>query len=109
MELVPTPTEAEQAAAKAKIDEETQRQNAAAKAEFERTGGSVHPTSVFGFTTSPGLTIRDYFAAKALHSVLRGEEAIWDLDGDPVAQSRIAFLAYQLADAMLDVRKPVQS
>jgi hypothetical protein len=108
VELVPVPSEAEQAEAKRRIDEETLRQEAARKAEFERTGGSVHPTSVFGFTTSPGLTIRDYFAAKTLHSLMGAVEYIWDLDGDQDVQARFAHLAYQLADAMLDARKPVQ-
>lgn len=108
MELVPAPSEADQADAKRKIDEEIKRQDTARKAELDRTGGSVHPTSVFGVTTSTGLTIRDYFAAQMLESILCEEDNIWDLDGDPTVQARVAHLAYQLADAMLDARKPVQ-
>jgi hypothetical protein len=72
---------------------------------MDRTGGSYHPTSAMGFTTAAGLTLQDYFAAQVLPTILRGEESLWDLSGDRCAQGRLAELAYELADAMIEARK----
>ena len=62
------------------------------------TGGPAFPVA---FTTSPlhGMTLRDYFAAKALGGML----------ADPAVSSvtthRLATAAYDYADAMLEARK----
>lgn len=87
-------------------DAERRRQ---AQEEFERTGGSVHPTSVFGFTTSPGLTIRDHFATAALGPLVtlgiqQGTKTNRWILADDAAQH-----AYEIADAMLRARKAVKS
>jgi hypothetical protein len=46
----------------------------------------------------PGMTLRDYFAAKAMQAFTSTEQGQY---GDPDA---IAFCSYQLADAMLKAR-----
>ena len=43
----------------------------------------------------PGMTLRDYFAAKAMQAVAHDAEVFWD---------KAAPLAYQYADAMLKAR-----
>ncbi|HBZ8007438.1 TPA: hypothetical protein MM157_003285 [Klebsiella variicola subsp. variicola] len=47
----------------------------------------------------PGMTLRDYFAAKAMQSVT--------LSIEPNEQKLIATAAYQMADAMLKAREEV--
>jgi hypothetical protein len=47
-----------------------------------------------------GITIRDYFAAKAMHAFI----ASGDLPKH-VRDEELAYSAYQLADAMLEARK----
>lgn len=44
-----------------------------------------------------GVTLRDYFAAKAMQGMLTGS--------DDWRESRIAELAYQMADAMMEARE----
>jgi hypothetical protein len=46
-----------------------------------------------------GMTLRDYFAAKALHGLLHAES-----HGD-YSNEHIAVIAYMLADAMLKARE----
>ncbi len=73
------------------------------KTKKAKEGGSIHPTSSYhtaclageGCRVSDGLTIRDYFAAKALPKYL--EEA-WGEEG---GTESAAIGAYQMADAML--------
>lgn len=49
-----------------------------------------------------GMTLRDYFAAKAMVALLAGKFPITkEID----AEQRIAVAAYQMADAMLGARK----
>jgi hypothetical protein len=48
--------------------------------------------------TEQGMTLRDYFAAKAMQALLGNPE----IDGEPSAYSQ---LAYKYADAMLKARK----
>jgi hypothetical protein len=45
-----------------------------------------------------GMSLRDYFAAKAMQALLGNPE----IDGEPIAYSQ---LAYKYADAMLKARK----
>ena len=49
-----------------------------------------------------GMTLRDYFAAKAMHSICLREDYI------DAPASCIAIDAYALADAMLEVRNAAQ-
>ncbi len=64
-----------------------------------KDGGSAFPHE--SGLNSNGLSLRDYFAAKALSAMLQGEEH-WEED-------IIAGLCYQMADAMLAERAKPQS
>ena len=61
--------------------------------EDKDTGGPAFPC--------PGMTLRDYFAAKAMEGLISGTSLWRESDGD----SEIAECAYAIADAMLKVRK----
>ena len=68
----------------------------------KNTGGSAFPTLDFTHAGqiipgSDGMTLRDYFAAKAMQSWLVGVD-------DPCTES-CAKLAYKVADAMLQARE----
>ena len=68
------------------------------------TGGPAFPTETF---QNEGMTLRDYFAAKAM-AVLMAEIDGNDGDnpGSVMWQSHtVAELAYEQADAMLEARK----
>jgi hypothetical protein len=88
----------------------THREAAEDLAEFERTGGPAFPWDGMG---DDGMTLRDYFAAKAMAALIA--EPPWgdgtdsmlvflsrDFKGTPDA--RFALVAYKLADAMLKAR-----
>ncbi len=66
------------------------------------TGGpafpGLHPSAECRFQDE-GMTLRDYFAAKAMQSYASDPD--WRADMDP---NDTAFAAYQLADAMLRAR-----
>lgn len=68
------------------------------------TGGPAFPAM-----EDDGMTLRDYFAAKAMQSVLRGAR-IPGADADPLppevsqALAAIAKVSYRVADAMLAER-----
>ena len=64
------------------------------------------PTSHNEFDT--GMTLRDYFAAKAMQVLMTETDGINDDNpGSPRWQSsEVAELAYEQADAMLKARKP---
>ena len=51
---------------------------------------------------SPGMTLRDYFAAKALQGMVASGVTV-DIDGEYLFQKRAA-TAYAIADAMLAAR-----
>lgn len=65
------------------------------------TGGSAFPVlhDSFAGVVSQGMTMRDYFAAKALQGLLAG------LDGDMSNRQWMAEKAYMFADAMLKERE----
>jgi hypothetical protein len=66
----------------------------------KETGGSAFPVEETDRSAeSPGMTLRDYFAAKAMQGYL----AAFGYDGD--SDSNIAHNAYQMADAMLKARE----
>ena len=54
-----------------------------------------------GWSNSGGMTLRDYFAAKAMAAILQTDDDLeWDDD-----QNSLASAAYGYADAMLRVRE----
>lgn len=66
-----------------------------------KTGGPAFPTEAAnhysGIAASPGMTLRDYFAAKAMQGMLTRPGSI-----DP---KQDAEFAYKMADAMLKARE----
>ena len=62
------------------------------------TGGPAFPTGTGVTPYNPGMTLRDYFAAKAMQGDL-----IAGVHPDDF--NRCAYRAYQMADAMLKVRE----
>ena len=65
------------------------------------TGGSAFPTTRYEYGgESDGMTLRDYFAAKAL----QGMFASGNLPKS-VSDEELAAVAYQTADAMLKARE----
>lgn len=80
-------------------------------------GGSAFPYSVlepdletrklFGsiYADNRGMTLRDYFAAKAMQGLLASPRAPGDGDENPVTTKSIARLSYLMANAMLIARK----
>ena len=66
----------------------------------KETGGPAFPaTEEHGLNSGmPGMTLRDYFAAKAMQADI-SRVGYYTHMGDP------ARLAYQMADAMLEARK----
>ena len=62
------------------------------------TGGPAFPSPRWEGWGSPqeGMTLRDYFAAKALQGILHDADVFW---------AGAAPLAYQYADAMLKARE----
>ena len=64
----------------------------------KETGGTAFPTGTGGNTPySNGMTLRDYFAAKAMQSMC-AETPAKDFD-------HCASRSYKMADAMLEARK----
>jgi hypothetical protein len=70
----------------------------------DNTGGPAFPAGerfegVDGWHTEPGMTLRDYFAAKAIPAILEQKDVH---DGRELTNA--AWIAYQMADAMLKAR-----
>ena len=64
------------------------------------TGGSAFPSTSNGMLISGGMTLRDYFAVKALQGILTATltpSTVW-------SQDAAAETAYNVADAMLKAR-----
>jgi hypothetical protein len=64
-----------------------------------------HPSDIGGPVHWPGMSLRDYFAAKSLISI----SGLWKGnigDFDNQAADRTARAAYRMADAMLAARTP---
>jgi hypothetical protein len=59
------------------------------------TGGPAFPVG-----TASGMSLRDYFAAKAMQAMLSSPNCPMD-----VRESKLATQAYATADAMLDARQ----
>ena len=70
----------------------------------------VFPSFVEGSSMETGLTIRDYFAAKAMQTILENYDIASAFEDSEVNDPRgipalIAMDAYAMADAMLKARK----
>ena len=63
------------------------------------TGGAAFPTGTGVTPYNPGMTLRDYFAAKALEAL--AEKSYYE---DGISNERLAKHVYELADAMLRAR-----
>ena len=67
------------------------------------TGGSAFPTATLAQKTEGDMTLRDYFAAKAMQAWL---PICWDEHGiEDVYEKEVAEFAYSMADAMLKERE----
>lgn len=81
-----------------KSDQELEAEYKASQDRLKRVGGPAFPV---GFTcTHAGMTLRDYFAARALPAVITAAVQNGHTD-----QESIVAEAYELADAMLEARK----
>jgi len=70
------------------------------------TGGPAFPdgsTNEWGNATRGGMTLRDYFAAKALQGMMSLEQLQMRLGRD-INMEQIAGASYEWADAMLKAR-----
>jgi len=69
-----------------------------------KTGGHAFPTSQIA--DSDGMTLRDYFAAKAMQGLMsRKEQGGFDFAVHEKDAMRVAMWAYALADEMLKARE----
>ena len=62
------------------------------------TGGPAFPSPTDGMLDNEGMTLRDYFAAKAMQGIMAGRFPIML---EPDAEHKVAEAAYIQADAML--------
>ena len=79
-----------------------------------KTGGPAFPTESYSIerdvmVREEGMTLRDYFAAKAMQSILRGYDTVTSFEEDEVNDpegmpSLIAKDAYIMADSMMKAR-----
>ena len=68
-------------------------------------GGPAYPVIGMQDTDSVGMSLRDYFAGKALAGMLANKRFhIFGYDGDTLADEQAAQNAYAFADAMLAKR-----
>lgn len=65
------------------------------------TGGPAFPGEWSKVRHTPGMTLRDYFAAKAMQGMFASDTNDWNEEGD--WESR-AYASYAMADAMLKAR-----
>lgn len=67
----------------------------------KKTGGPAFPPMHNPDTHESGMTLRDYFAAKAMQSMVR----LHMLDKIEYHQRSVAEQAYRMADTMLEARE----
>jgi hypothetical protein len=67
---------------------------------MSNTGGPAFPTATLAQKTEGGMTLRDYFAAKAMPAILEQNDVHVGR-----ALTNAAWIAYQMADAMLKARE----
>ena len=69
----------------------------------KHTGGTAFPVpNDANVNDQEGMTLRDYFAAKAMQAVPMQRGHLYDI---PECYARVAQHAYKMADAMLEARK----
>ena len=68
------------------------------------TGGPAFPHRAYSGLPEPGMTLRDYFAAKAMPTVIADWLKTGDIHPDPEIVEVIARDCYAVADAMLKAR-----
>jgi hypothetical protein len=68
------------------------------------TGGPAFPLMFTHATTQYGMTLRDYFAAKAMQGMMTSDRYT-GIIGVNNYQHNLAKQAYQMADAMLQARE----
>lgn len=70
----------------------------------KKTGGSAFPVVEY-LPKSEGMTLRDYFAAKAMQGLLAGNpETLLALSERTNSDGSFSDVAYKMADAMLKAR-----
>ena len=73
----------------------------------ENTGGPAFPyVCDADFDYGTGMTLRDYFAAKAMQGQLSACD--WEFTGGPMPKDQLidlVYCSYQIADAMISVRE----
>lgn len=70
----------------------------------DKTGGAAFPSANHTHEKNLGMTILDYFAAKALEGALSAASGS-SIVGDPSARPSVIRASYELAAAMLEERK----
>lgn len=69
-----------------------------------KTGGPAFPVTEYANNDGcSGMTLRDYFAAKAMHGIIASRGANQLVNGD--IASNISFMSFGFADAMLKARE----
>lgn len=75
----------------------------------KETGGTAFPvfpeTGMGHAAAFQGMTLRDYFAAKAMEAATSGHISHYGHDSNHWLVKDIASYAYELADAMMEARK----
>ena len=66
------------------------------------TGGPAFPSPTDGMLDNEGMTLRDYFAAKAAQGMMAGK---FPINSEFDAEHKVAKAAYIFADAMLKARE----
>ena len=72
---------------------------------FPRSGNEWDSMELVPAKAENGMSLRDYFAAKAMQSLISLDWAETEADTCPTARRCIAGDAYEMADAMLEARK----
>ncbi len=69
---------------------------------YTNTGGQAFPSTFHNGRDQPekGMTLRDYFAAKAMQSILQAKDV-----HDSREWKNTAWIAYQVSDEMLKARE----
>ena len=68
----------------------------------KKTGGPAFPSPTDGMLDNEGMTLRDYFAAKAAQGIMAGK---FPINKESDAEHKVAKAAYIFADAMLKARE----
>jgi hypothetical protein len=79
---------------------------------MNKTGGPAFPdgsTNEWGNATKGGMTLRDYFAAKAMQSLMSMTEIQVAIGKKDIKIEVVANASYEWADAMLEARENAKS